>query len=118
MPIIVKNLLEVRDRTAFRVWLSRHASIEPECWVVVKRGRPDGGGVFWYLDAVEEALCFGWIDSTTKRLHDGRTAQRFTPRRVGSQWSELNKARARRLVRLGLMAERGRAVLLEMDEGA
>lgn len=84
----------------------------------MKRGRPDGSGVFWYLDAVEEALCFGWIDSTTKKLPDGRTAQRFTPRRAGSQWSELNKARVRRLESLGLMTEQGRSVLPEMDVGA
>lgn len=118
MPIIVKNLLEVRDRAAFRAWLTRFAATEPECWAVVKRGRPDGRGVFWYLDAVEEALCFGWIDSTTKKLPDGRTAQRFTPRRAGSQWSELNKARVRRLESLGLMTEQGRSVLPEMDVGA
>ena len=71
--------------------------------------------MFYYLDAVEEALCFGWIDSTTKKLPNGITVQRFSPRRRNSAWSELNKARVRRLERLGYMTEAGRAVLPDMD---
>ena len=63
-----------------------------------------------YLDCVEEALCFGWIDSTV-RSHNGRTAQRFSPRRKGSRWTELNKARCERLERLGLMTPAGREAL-------
>ena len=68
------------------------------------------------MDAVEEALCFGWIDSTVKKLPDGRTVQRFAPRRKGSLWSELNKERCRRLEKLGLMTDAGRAVLPDMSE--
>jgi hypothetical protein len=69
--------------------------------------------VFYYLDAVEEALCFGWIDSTHKEI-DGVRMQRFTPRKKNSPWTELNKARVRRLERLGLMTDAGRAVLPPM----
>ena len=76
----------------------------------------EGGYTFWYIDAVEEALCFGWIDSTTKRLPDGTTAQRLCPRRPRSVWSELNKERCRRLERLGLMTDAGRAVLPDMSD--
>lgn len=105
------NLLDVKNRHELRAWLVEHHKTEPECWVVVKRGRPGNDDTFWYVDAVEEALCFGWIDSTTKRLENGVTAQRLAPRRPGSIWSELNKERVRRLERLGLMTNAGRAVL-------
>ncbi len=105
------NLLDVTNRDQLRAWLEVHHRTEKECWVVVKRGRPVSDEVFWYIDAVEEALCFGWIDSTTKRLECGVTAQRLAPRRRGSLWSELNKERCRRLERLGRMTDAGRAVL-------
>ena len=108
------NLLDAKNRHELRAWLAEHHATEPECWVVVKRGRPCSDGTFWYVDAVEEALCFGWIDSTTKRLDNGVTAQRLAPRRSGSVWSELNKERVRRLERLGLMTDAGRAVLPPM----
>lgn len=108
------NLLDAKDRHELRAWLAEHHDEEPECWVTVKRGRPVDDGTFWYVDAVEEALCFGWIDSTTKRLKSGITAQRLAPRRPGSLWSELNKERVRRLERLGLMTDAGRAVLPPM----
>jgi uncharacterized protein YdeI (YjbR/CyaY-like superfamily) len=64
-----------------------------------------------YLDIVEEALCFGWIDSTLKRLPDGRLAQRLSPRRKGSNWTELNRARCKELEERGLMTDAGRAAL-------
>ena len=67
------------------------------------------------MDAVEEALCFGWIDST-HALIDGVRMQRFTPRKKGSQWTELNKERVRRLERMGLMTDAGRAVLPAMGQ--
>ena len=51
-------LTDVTDRSAFRAWLVAHHATEPGCWVAVRRGRPTGEDVFWYLDAVEEALCF------------------------------------------------------------
>ncbi len=54
-----------------RAWLSENHRREKECWVAVRRGRPVDDGTFWYVDAVEEALCFGWIDSTVKKLPVG-----------------------------------------------
>ncbi len=108
-----QNVLDVADRRDFRDWLMAHASSESECWVEVKRGRPADPGAFWYLDAVEEALCFGWIDSTQKRI-GGRRMQRFSPRKKNSPWTELNKARVRRLEKLGLMTGAGRAALPAM----
>ena len=111
-----RNLLPAKNRDELRQWLSENYDTENECWVVVKRGRPEGDGSFWYIDAVEEAMCFGWIDSTTKKMDNGITAQRLAPRRKGSQWSELNKERCRRMERLGRMTDAGRAVLPDMSE--
>ena len=111
-----KNLLPAKNRDELRQWLFENHDKENECWVVVKRGRPVDNGTFWYIDAVEEAMCFGWIDSTTKKTDDGATAQRFAPRRKNSLWSELNKERCRRMERLGRMTDAGRAVLPDMSE--
>jgi len=80
-------LTDVRDRRAFRGWLERYHAIEVECWVEVRRGRPTDEDVFWYLDAVEEALCFGWVDSIHKEI-GGVHLQRFTPRKPRSPWTE------------------------------
>src|SRR6476660_5171215 len=68
-----------------------------------------------YLHAVEEALCFGWIDGIQKKLDDTRTAQRFTPRLPKGNWTELNKERARRLIDGGQMTEAGRARLPDLS---
>lgn len=67
-----------------------------------------------YLDAVEEALCFGWIDSTVRCGGDSHL-QRFSPRRKGSNWTELNLERCRRLDRIGLMTDAGRAVIPDRE---
>lgn len=110
-----KNLLNAKNRDELRVWLEKYHKSKKECWVVVKRGRPKNDGTFWYIDAVEEAMCFGWIDSTTKKLADGVTAQKLAPRRKGSLWSELNKERCRRMEKLGRMTDAGRAMLPDMS---
>ncbi len=109
-----QNILPFDRRHQFRQWLAEHGTTQPECWVVLRRGRPTDDCHLWYLDAVEEALCFGWIDSTFATV-DGVRMQRFSPRRKGSPWSELNKERVRRLERLGLMTDAGRAVLPPME---
>ena len=112
----MENLLKAKNRDELRQWLMDNHRTAKECWVVVKRGRPVDDGTFWYIDAVEEAMCFGWIDSTTKKLASGVTAQRLAPRRKNSLWSELNKERCRRMERLGRMTDAGRAVLPDMTE--
>lgn len=104
-----------RPRLSFRSWLEENAVTAKECWVEVKRGRPTDDQHLWYIDAVEEALCFGWIDSQAK-LIDGKQIQRFSPRRRNSPWTELNKERVRRLERLGLMTDAGRRVLPPMGK--
>lgn len=108
-----ENVLYVKNRDEFRQWLALHSSKETECWIKVKRGEPICSDVFYYLDAVEEALCFGWIDSTHAVI-DGVRMQRFSPRRKNSTWTELNKERVRRMEKLGLMTDAGRAVLPAM----
>ena len=106
-------LLQVNTRAQFRQWLLENARQADECWLSLKRGEPVGSDTFYYLDAVEEALCFGWIDSTLTNM-EGIALQRFTPRRAGSHWTELNKQRVRRLEKLGLMTDAGRRVLPPM----
>ena len=112
----IHNLLDAKSRSELREWLRQNHDKETECWVVVKRGRPVDDDTFWYVDAVEEALCFGWIDSTTKKISEEETAQKLCPRKPRSNWSELNKERCRRMERLGLMTDAGRFVLPDMSE--
>ena len=109
------NILYIQNRKDFRLWLSEHHAAEQECYAAVKRGKPTDDAHLWYLDAIEEALCFGWIDSTVRKT-EGGTLQRFSPRRKGGNWTELNKERVRRLEKLGLMTDSGRAVLPKEQE--
>ena len=113
LQFVEENILTINNRHDFRAWLVLHSASEEECWLYVKRGRSVDPSVFYYIDAVEEALCFGWIDSIHKEI-DGRRMQRFTPRKKYSHWTELNKERVRRLESLGLMTDAGRAVLPAM----
>ena len=109
MPYMVpRNILDLTSRADFREWLTKNSATEKECWIAVKRGKTQPEDALWYLDAVEEALCFGWIDSTVKNV-GGVTLQRFGPRNRHGQWTELNKERCRRLEKLGMMTEAGRA---------
>lgn len=102
--------LDICSRQEFRSWLCQHHLDEAECWVRCSRSKEPSADVVPYLDCVEEALCFGWIDSTVTHF-DGVLYQRFTPRQKHSFWSALNVARCHRLEELGLMTEAGRAVL-------
>ena len=107
----VENLIHVTHRAALRRWLEENHATERVCWVVTSRSKRPPEGVIPYVEVVEEALCFGWIDSTQKRLTDGRLAQRLSPRRHNSHWTELNKQRCADLERRGLMTEAGRGAL-------
>lgn len=107
-------VLNIKSAAAFRTWLTKNHDKQPECYLNVKKGRPTDKKTFYYLDAVEVALCFGWIDSSQK-IVDGIRYQRFSPRRKNSRWTELNKERVRRLEKLGLMTDAGRKVLPDMD---
>lgn len=113
--MIQRNVLHVKNRNELRAWLEVNHNVERECWVLVKRGKPQEGDDFWYLDAVEEAMCFGWIDSTCMKAEDGFTTQRLSPRSKRSAWTELNKERCRRMEKMGRMSDAGRAVLPKMS---
>lgn len=107
----ITKLLQFAEREELRRWLEQNHSTERCCWVVMYRAKRPEWDAIAYLDVVEEALCFGWIDSTLKRLPDGRLVQRLSPRRKGSHWTELNKQRCADLERRGLMTDAGRREL-------
>ena len=105
----IVNLVYFGNRSELRQWLKENHNIEKCCWVVTYRSkRPPEWPAIPYIEVVEEALCFGWIDSTLKRLPDGRLAQRLSPRRPKSHWTQLNMDRCVALEDRGLMTEAGR----------
>lgn len=108
-------LLEYKTRQELREWLTANHATAKECWVTMYRTKIPRTDCIPYPDVVEEALCFGWIDSTLKRLPDGRNAQRLSPRRKNSHWTELNKQRCADLERRGLMTDAGREALAQTD---
>lgn len=89
--------LRVATRAAWRAWLRRHHAREAEIWLVFPKRHTGQAGIS-YDDALDEALCFGWIDSIVRRLDDDTYARKFTPRRVGSVWSARNRRRVARLI--------------------
>lgn len=94
----MKNKLYVIDRGAWRDWLQENYQVAEEVWLVYPRVH-SGLPRIPYNDAVEEALCFGWIDSITRTIDEDRYGQRFTPRKAGSTYSQTNQERLRRLVK-------------------
>ena len=112
----ITTLLEYSDRSQIRSWLQENHSKEKECWVVISRSKIPPPGILPYIDVVEEALCFGWIDSTLKKLPDGRLAQRLSPRRKNSHWTKLNMDRCMNLEDRGLMTPAGRRALNFADK--
>lgn len=107
----VRETLHVHTRKAWRTWLEEHWAVPGEIWLVSYR-KATGKPSLPYEVAVKEALCFGWIDSTRKSLDEDRYAQRFTPRRAGSGYSQTNLERLARLIEAGrvadhVLAERG-----------
>jgi uncharacterized protein YdeI (YjbR/CyaY-like superfamily) len=103
-------IVEAPDREAWRAWLDENHATGGGAWLVNYRKATGKAGVP-YDEAVEEALCFGWIDSKTNPLDDERYLQMFTPRRPGSAWSRSNKERVERLERDGRMTPAGRALV-------
>jgi len=102
------STVELERREDWRAWLAEHHATADSVWLVTwkkiaKRPRVD------YDAAVEEALCFGWVDSKSKSVDDLRTSIYFTPRRPKSNWSESNIARFEKLEAAGLMTDAGRA---------
>lgn len=108
------ELLYVKDASEWRKWLSKNHKREKEIWLVFWK-KSSGKERVSYNDVVDEALCFGWIDSTVKTVDDASFAQRFTPRRPKSPVSELNKERIRRLIKSKKMTAFGLSALGDWD---
>ncbi len=102
--------VEAPTRAAWRSWLSKHHASSKGIWLVFYK-KASGVASISYDEAVEEALCFGWIDSRLGALDDQRYRQVFSPRRPQSEWSALNKRRVAKLQADGLMKPAGRKAI-------
>jgi uncharacterized protein YdeI (YjbR/CyaY-like superfamily) len=102
--------LEPASRAEWREWLAANHRVASGVWLVIWKRR-SGRQVVSYEEAVEEALCFGWIDGRMNRLDDDRMVQWFAPRRPKSTWARTNKERVERLEAAGFMTDAGRAVI-------
>jgi uncharacterized protein YdeI (YjbR/CyaY-like superfamily) len=103
------NVLYVENRNEWRAWLESNSRQATKVWLVYYKkdtGRPS----IAYEDAVEEAICFGWIDGKIKNLDEARFARLFTPRKPKSTWSRINIERAQRMIREGKMTAAGSKV--------
>ncbi|UCE96390.1 MAG: YdeI/OmpD-associated family protein, partial [Candidatus Bathyarchaeota archaeon] len=107
--------LFVTNRDEWREWLrDNHATVK-EIWLINYR-KATGKPSIPYEDAVEEALCFGWIDSIIKKIDDEKFIRKFTPRKNRSKWSELSKKRAKNMIEAGKMTEAGKVKIREAKE--
>jgi len=106
----IGETLYVTDRKDFRKWLAENHKSKKEIWLIQYKKATKKPSIN-YVEAVEEALCFGWIDNIEKSMDAERYATRFSPRRPKSNWTETNKDRARRLIAEGKMTEAGFASL-------
>jgi uncharacterized protein YdeI (YjbR/CyaY-like superfamily) len=100
------NTLLVRTLDAWRDWLTGHHASVPEVWLIYHK-RHTGALSIDYKDALDEALCFGWVDSLVKRMDDRRFARKFTPRRADSHWSAVNRKRYAELKAAGRLKPPG-----------
>ena len=94
----------------WRAWLARHCRSEQQVWLVIQHKDSGTPGVR-YAEAVEQALCFGWIDSQARGRDADSFQLRFTPRSPRSTWSRVNRQRATRMIELGLMTGHGQALI-------
>jgi uncharacterized protein YdeI (YjbR/CyaY-like superfamily) len=103
-----ENSVHPKTRLEWRAWLSKHHASEAGVWLISYK-KATGKLRIEYAEAVEEALCFGWIDSKPNKLDEERSLLWFAPRKAATGWSRLNKERVERLVAAGLMAAAGLA---------
>ena len=106
----ITETFHARNRDEWRAWLDKNHAAKTEVWLVFYK-QHTGRSSIPYEDAVEEALCFGWIDSVIQRIDDKKYGLKFTPRRDGSKWSALNKRRVAKMIQEGRMTEAGLAKL-------
>ncbi|UCC33232.1 MAG: YdeI/OmpD-associated family protein [Candidatus Bathyarchaeota archaeon] len=108
----ITDELHVANRISWRRWLRRNHDKKKGIWLVYYK-KHTGKPSIPYDDSVEEALCFGWIDSILKKIDDERFVRKFTPRKSRSTWSETNKTRVQKMIVAGKMAKAG---LLRIEE--
>jgi uncharacterized protein YdeI (YjbR/CyaY-like superfamily) len=106
------EVVQLEERADWRAWLERNHETAPAVWLVTWK-KPTGKPRVDYDAAVEEALCFGWVDSKSRSVDDERTSLYFTPRKPKSAWSESNVARIEKLEGAGLLRAAGRRVVDE-----
>jgi len=94
----------------WRSWLERHADTETDVWLVIHH-KESAVRTIRYEEAIEQALCFGWIDSNHRKHEAASSVLRFSPRRPTSGWSALNRRRAARMIEAGLMTPRGQELI-------
>jgi uncharacterized protein YdeI (YjbR/CyaY-like superfamily) len=102
------NTLDVRTRAQWHAWLAKHQATAADIWLVFRK-QHTGTRSLDREASVEEALCFGWIDSLVRRLDDARYAVKFTPRKPNSRWSDVNRRRYASLEKRGLLMLAGAA---------
>ena len=101
---------EFQDHKEWRIWLEENHSSEKEVWVIIQK-KKSGKKRLKYNEAVEEAICFGWIDSKMQSIDVQRFRQRFSPRRKNSIWSKKNKETAEKMIQAGKMTQAGFAII-------
>jgi len=106
----IGETLYVTTRAELRKWLTGNHGTKKEIWLIQYR-KATGKPTLNYVEAVEEAICFGWIDNLQKKMDAERYATRFSPRKPKSNWTETNKERAGRMIAEGKMTEAGWATL-------
>lgn len=104
----IANSIHPKSRVAWRRWLQQHHTRAEGVWLITYK-KATGKPRIEYNDAVEEALCFGWIDSKPRTLDEERSMLWFAPRKPRTGWSKHNKARAQKLIQSGLMTRAGLA---------
>ena len=100
--------LDARTRERWRQWLAKHHATESEVWLIFHKQHTGIPSVA-YTDALDEALCYGWIDSLIQRIDDDRYARKFTPRKAESNWSSINIKRYNELKAANRLAAPGLA---------
>jgi len=98
--------ISAASRSEWRAWLEKNHATEREVWLIYYKKGCDKSSIT-YLESLEEALCFGWIDSLIQKIDEEKYARKFNPRRSGSKWSDLNKLIVARLIKEGRMTEAG-----------
>ena len=108
----ITNPKHFKNRNEFRKWLEKNHDTKKELWILFYKVHTKKKSIR-YAEAVEESLCFGWIDGIVKRIDDEKHAQRYTPRKPKSYWSNVNKERAKRMIEQGKMTDAGLAKIKE-----